>query len=426
MDGGRAADAGGNGDRRALDLSWSGKYPWAKGGRSVLLVLGLCVLLPGWGSCQAPSASPASLLAETEFVFQGSWIVVPVTVEGETGPWILDSGASTSVLDSTYASTLDLEWGDPIRITGATGTTMVPSIALPPLEVAGLTFRGNRSVALDLQSVVRHRLGTEVRGILGQDFLREYVTRIDYSAKTVSFHNPNQFEYAGGGSVFQESLSGGLFRVPITVDGLYEGAWAVDTGAGSLSFHYPFAEANGLTELPGARFLGHDAAGPSERNTVRFSTIDIAGVTFPDPLIDVPLSAAGAFGRPAFDGNAGNYLFRYFVLYLDYRNERLILEPGADCCEKVPDLVHGLSLSVSESGLLRVRDVLPGSCAEEAGFLLGDEVLGLDGMAVRGGEGLREFREGLRKGQKVEVSIRRGGVRMTRVLSLVDFFEMNR
>jgi hypothetical protein len=381
----------------------------------------------GWPAAQdadGPGDSPRSWIAETGFFFHANWVLVPVTAGGETGLWILDTGASSSVIDSTYALRLGAEWGGPVRITGATGQATVPTAIAPELEIAGEFFPSRRLATLDLAGLVRPRLGLTVHGILGQDFLRSYTIRIDFARRKVTFHDPYRFGYEGDGAVFTESLDAGLFRLPVTVDGHLEGSWVVDTGAGGLAFHHPYAEENDLLELPGARFMGADASGPSERKTVRFSSIELAGVTFPDPLIDVPLRASGAFGNARFDGNLGNYLFRYFVLYLDYPTGRLILEKGNDCCEKVPDLLSGLFLGLEDDDSIVVRRVLSGSCADEAGFEAGDIVTGLEGDPVSGPGGLWLVRETLKgeSGNRLSFSVDRNGDPHTLTVRLADFF----
>ena len=208
--------------------------------RTIILILLLC-----WEVAQPVGAAgqgqpPSSLLAETGFDFRGGWILLPVTIEGKKANWILDTGASSTVLDSTYAAERGLAWGEPVRVTGATRSTFVRTLHIPEIEVAGLSFNPGPVAALDLRGIVRGRLGVDVQGILGKEFLEDYVTRIDYANGRVSFHDPVLFHYQGQGKVAGEGLTDGLFTVPVAVDGGQMGRWAVDTGAaGSLSFHLP-------------------------------------------------------------------------------------------------------------------------------------------------------------------------------------------
>jgi len=395
--------------------------PWVRS----LLTLILLVLWPAHSAGQGQDGTAPGLIAESGFFFHANWILVPVSADSETSLWILDTGASSSVIDSTFANELGLEWGDPVRITGATGHATVPTAIAPDLEIAGIPFSSRRMAALDLVGLVQSRLGLTVQGILGQDFLRDYTTRIDFARRRIAFHDPYLFEYEGGGTVFSGALEGGLFSLPITVNGHLDGSWVVDTGAAGLSLHHPYAEQNDLLDLPGARFQGADASGPSERKAVRFSTIELAGITFHDPIIDIPLRANAAFGNPRFDGNVGNYLFRYFVLFLDYPRGRLILEEGSDCCEKAPDILSGLFLGLGTDDSIVVRRVLEGSCAEEAGFEVGDTVSELDGKPLSGPGDLWLVREALRgsSGRNLSFTVSRSGESHALFVTLTDFFE---
>ena len=383
-----------------------------------------CLLTPPLPATDVHAESrTASLPQVMDFDFETGWILLPVTVAGETGPWVLDSGASWTVLDSTYAVELDLEQGDAIRILGATQGIHVHTLPRPPaLAVGDLVHEAQQMVMLDLHGMTFAKHGVSIRGILGRDFLRQYVTRIDYANRSIEFHDPATYVYDGAGRVFANALRNELFFLPVTVDSTYHCEFAVDLGAGSLSFHYPFARDHQLLETPGLVVDGMDAGGPTQRKICRFTSLDLADVTVENPVIEVPLNGTGAFASEAFDGNAGNSLFRHFVMTLDYRNRQIILEKGEDSGDTQPALVSGISFLLQEDGQIVVHRVLDGSGAAEAGLRKGDLVIAQDGQPVVGVTGLRALREVWHEAgrRSIPVTVSRDGTQRDCVVVVKD------
>lgn len=286
------------------------------------LLTALFVLLPvlAW-------AQPTQPL---DFRFEAGWVLVPVSIGEDERPWILDTGAECTVIDSTYARRLGLDFGERIPMIGATQTAWTSTLAPPAIEVGGHRFQGRQAIALDLLAMLEERHGLRPGGILGMDFLRRFVVQVDYPGRQVTFHDPGTFIYKGHGVAHEDAMEQGLFKVPVCVDGRIRGDFAVDLGATAVSFHHAFARAHGLLDRPGVVMDGRDAAGEAPRKVCRFESIELAGVVMHEPLLDVPLHGGGAFGCPRFDGNAGSPLLRHFILYLDYPGQRIILEKGTD------------------------------------------------------------------------------------------------
>ena len=66
-----------------------------------------------------------------------------------------------------------------------------------------------------------------------------------------------------------------------------------------------------------------------------------------------------------------------------------------------------------------VRNIEPGSPAEIAGLMLGDEVIAVAGRRVRGGDEAQARLAERRPGERVEVAVFRGGRLELRTLTLV-------
>jgi hypothetical protein len=313
------------------------------------------------------------------FEFIENHLYIKVIINGRERLWCLDTGAGMSVIDTAYARELGLKIEGDLKGHGAGQTVKVGFTTLPAFAIEGINFQKQNIIAIDITSLFR-KWGYDVSGILGYDFLSRFVIKVDYANELLSFYDPETFEYQGKGEIINTPLVGNTFSIPVTVDGKYTGQWSVDLGAGSNSFHYPFAEENGFLKLKGVHRLGMGAGGHFDEMMYRFKTLEVAGFTLKDPLIDFPLQTGGAFGGSEESGNLGNSAFRHFVLYLDYKNQRMIFEKGKDFDKIFPVDRSGLQLVVSDSGAIEVFYAAENTPSAKAGFQAGDLIESINGI----------------------------------------------
>ena len=333
------------------------------------------------------------------FTFLADHIFIPVNMKGKERLWALDSGASISVVDSAFAAELGLKAEGDIKGSGAGNTLQFSFVDLPPFRMKGIEFNEQKAASAGFLKPYAHRhFGFEVVGILGYDFLSRFVTRIDYASETLSFYDPDAFEYRGDGVVLEAPLMGNTFSLPVTVDGTYSGTWSLDLGAGGVSFHYPFADEHGFLDLEGIDGLGFGAGGESGKRTVEFQTIEWAGFTIRNPLIGMPLEQGeGAFRRRELVGNLGNSLFRHFVLYLDYERQQVIVEKGENFEHDFPRDKSGLQIVLNDDDAVEIVFVAPDTPAAKSGLEKGDIIESINGIGTQYLGGLLAVRDLLRK-----------------------------
>jgi hypothetical protein len=333
------------------------------------------------------------------FQFIENHIFLTVSINNEKRLWILDSGAQETVVDTRYAQELGLKLEGSIKGQGAGNLVSVSFTTLPPFRLQGLQFDSQKVTVIDISSVIKKTLGFEIAGLLGYDFLSRLITKIDYANETISFYDPDGFRYSGNGKVIEAPLSNSnAFLVPMTIDGKYSGKWSLDLGAGGLTFLFPFAEENNLLGLPGIDRIGFGAGGGHKSRHSKFHTAELSGFVLKEPLISIPSQKGkGAFGKRGPIGNLGNSLMRHFVLLLDYKNQRIILEKGKDFGRKFPGDKSGLELLLTEDGNIEVFFVSPSTPAEKAGFQKGDIVQSINGIRINYFKGIVAIRKLLRE-----------------------------
>ncbi|MFZ1947862.1 MAG: aspartyl protease family protein [bacterium] len=313
------------------------------------------------------------------FEYIGDHLFVDVTVNCDKRLWVLDTGAATTVIDSTYAASIGLEPAGDFKAVGAGKTVGAAFVTLPGFSVGTIRFEEQQVVSIGIAELFE-RAGLSVAGILGYDFLSRFVTKIDYAARRMSFYRPDEFTYVGPGVVVDAPLTGNLFALPMTVAGRYSGTWSLDLGASSTSFFYSYAEKNGIFAMRGLEGLAGGAGGYFTMRASKYASAEIAGFRLGEQVISVPLEKSGAFGASEKTGNIGNDILRHFVLYLDYSRQQLVFEKGADFDKVFPRGKAGLGLVVADDGGYEVFYVAKDTPAERARFKAGDVVKKINGI----------------------------------------------
>jgi len=364
---------------------------------------------------------------EVPFKFIELHLYVPLTINGKTKLWVLDSGAGSSVIEKEFAEELGLPQQGKLVGQGATNTAEFSFSVLPPFDLNGIAFDSQKVAVFPLNELMRKTSETEIGGILGYDFLSRLVTKVDYAHETLTFFEPDSFVYNGDGVVLDAPLTkDNMLQLSITVDDKYSGLWDLDLGASGMDFFYAYAEANGFLNRKGIEKMGFGAGGGAETKSVQFKSVTLAGFTKKDPIIDISLTKGkGAFANTELTGNAGNTLFRHFTLYLDYKREKVIVEKGADFDKVFPRDNSGLQILSGTDGQLEVIMVADGTPGAKAGIKKGDKVISIDGKTVKEIGGLLAVRDKLRGpvGTKYKIELARDNKPEIVSLTLKDLYD---
>jgi hypothetical protein len=121
-------------------------------------------------------------------------LILPVTVVGPRRSYAfrctLDAGAEQTVLPTRYLRQLGFALSHPVGHTtlrGTTGIARAPLIRVPALSAIDRVRTEFMVVAHDLP------LGTDTDGLLGLDFLRGFVLRIDFARGRITLDMPRRW-----------------------------------------------------------------------------------------------------------------------------------------------------------------------------------------------------------------------------------------
>ncbi|MEO8358769.1 MAG: aspartyl protease family protein [Vicinamibacteria bacterium] len=114
--------------------------------------------------------------------------------------FILDSGDKYGLIDIDLAKELSVPLGMAINIAGiGAATTQGAIVNRTPFTLDALRgFTQPITLAMPLRRLAP-RFGRDVDGILGADFMSEFVDEIDYQNSVVRLHDKDTFVYSGAG-----------------------------------------------------------------------------------------------------------------------------------------------------------------------------------------------------------------------------------
>ena len=323
--------------------------------------------------------------ARIPFLYSMNHIWVSASVNG--GPavdFILDSGAGLSVIDRDYAASIGLETKGSAEAQGAGAVGQASFAHLESLRTGtadtdGVDLFGRPVAVLAISASIAPALWRNVAGLLGADFMRDFVVDVDFDHQVLTLSDPASYRYHGSGSPLPFTLAGGVPVVPLTIDGRHRGNFRVDLGAGGGAVLQPsFVERENI-QISGA--IGGSSAGFGGRfpkEYFRMKSVQLGPLEWEAPVVGAVRASTGVLTESDYDGVIGNLALRRFRCTFDYGRRALYLEPGARA--EIPDPFTRVGLTLARSGNeVSVLSVMGGSPAEQAGVRSGDVVHSIDG-----------------------------------------------
>ena len=347
-------------------------------------------------------------------------ILLPITVNG-AGPFevvldtgmpiggvILHGGARVDALDLKYLDNVQVQVGG----AGGKGKAKPARIATDVnVRIGDLEMRDTRATVLEAIP----GFGAYADGIIGAALFEHFAVTIDNDRSVLTLRRPESYRPPEGAASVPLTLDDGRPYVEVRVR-MDEKAPAVPV---TLVLDLGATHAVSLNEgqdppiaVPAsaiATTIGRGVSGELTGHIGRIRSLELGGfelanvvATFPDEAHHSP------HGVDARNGNLGNGVLGRFNVTFDYAGKRMVLAPGSRFGEPFEWDMSGMQAEPTGAGDVRVRRVLPGSPAAEAGVQENDRIVRIAGEEVTG-ESYFSLRERLRKvGETVSVDLLRG------------------
>jgi predicted aspartyl protease len=370
----------------------------------IVLIFAPLTLLPAHGqpAKRKSSAGKARKAASNvRFVSGRSALGIPLEMDGNTiflrvrvndSPplkFIFDTGAGMTVINARLAASMKLKAHDKAKGTGIGGSLEGTFIKGISLGVPGVKVFNQPVAAFPFDAVPACAAG-DIDGIIGYEFIKEFVVEIDYAAKTLNLHDPQSYTYSSRGEIIPLTIERTPFvhaTVALVGRAPVEGKFEIDTGSdGTLSINKPFVEKHKLladaaqTSKGSNRGLG----GESETISVRLKSLQLGSFVLQNPVVDLSLATEGSLASETNDGPIGNEILRRFKVIIDYSRQRMMLEPESSLADPFQTDTSGFAWVTEgeDCKTLKVESVAENSPASEAGLLPGDVIKAIDGRPV--------------------------------------------
>jgi predicted aspartyl protease len=303
-------------------------------------------------------------------------IYTDVRIDGRTYQFIVDTGASSTVLSTALAAELGLESLGTVIGGGVSGSQELSFVEVPEMIVGDISLVNQRIIAMDFSELQKKIPSLD--GILGMDFLNRFVIRLDYVKGEMEAFDLEHFSYDGSGEQFDLD---GIYCF-LSFDG-HSGKFTIDTGAGGFSLHAPFVRKYDLIRdrerMPSASSIAGLGSTELRVYEALCHEINLGSFTLHDIPVHLSEIETGAFANEAIVGNVGGMIWRKFIVYFDFTANRMILEPNTNFDEPFP--LNRLGMGFKQIGSRYLVDsVATHSPASELGVGRDDELLEFDGV----------------------------------------------
>lgn len=350
--------------------------------------------------------------------------------------FIVDTGAEFSILTRREVSDLlRIPYGREYRLLGADLRTPVSARLIRGIDLMlnELPLREKDLLVLQ-EDYFRLDLGTgsPVHGILGADILNQFVVKIDYRRKQLTFTDHKHFRLPEGylpvtvsmrrNKPFIQADYRATLNTPVTRLNLL-----FDTGA-SLTALFHAGSHESIPSLPISQeaIMGIGLGGFILGTKGKTHSLGLG----PYIVKDIPTSFQDVSALPdssllqGRQGILGNLLMQRFTVILNYRDSLLYLKPEKEFYSPPPADRSGLFILASGKDLRTfvIQDVALGSPAKNAGIEPGDIIISVNGIPAswfRLEDLSRKFRG--KEGKHIRLRIRRANTRITAEFTLQDF-----
>ena len=369
-------------------------------------------------STPKPAASLSTVTIPFELV--NKHVVIQVKVNNSRSlSFVLDTGDKFAIIDLDRARELGLSLQGELRVGGAgserpTGAFVRDSTFTIP-GLAGFSQPVN--IALPIRNL-GPRMGQDFDGILGSEFIKEFVVELDYQARVLKLHDKDRFSYTGPGESIPIKLNGAGHPIidgevtPIGSDPV-KGKFVLDIGSGAaLILYSPFVTEHHLlsSNLKTIKAIGVGGAGGASTGRIgRVTALKIGTFTISNPTTMFSEDKEGALASSAVLGNIGAQVMSKFRLLLDYSHDRIVFEPNSTFPEGFERAYGGLAMVAEgkDYRTFRITDLLDNSPAAEAGLQKNDIITAIDGKPAAELT-LSKLNEMLERPASYKLTVRRG------------------
>jgi predicted aspartyl protease len=252
-------------------------------------------------------------------------IVVNAKINGK-GPFrfLLDTGASIHLMTPSVAQSLGLRVeGEGTVDTGGTKGLASGLVQVGEVGIGDFTLRKQTFAVAQLPAAY------PAQGFIGAQLFKSFVVRIDFSRSQLTLSVPARTKYQDNGVMLRLALHQGLVpQLTAQVDGI-TGSFKLDTGYnGALALFGKFIDEHHLVNKYNPRGSGTGTRTLTEETSdvpvAQIKELQLGDLKMRD--INTMFSLRPDGSNSVFAGAIGTGILKQFIVVIDYRKGRLILQ----------------------------------------------------------------------------------------------------
>jgi hypothetical protein len=263
-------------------------------------------------------------------------------------------------------------------------------------------------------------------GVMGLTVFGSCIVEIDYDSRMMNLHEPGTFVIDDSwrevdlsfSKTFQPFVEAGINT---TGNDEIDVKLVLDTGSGHSLHLFPGSAAGfELPSLTSERSVGFGLNGEVTGQLGRISSLRI-GPFFLDDVLTLfhdPEQHLAILLKQKSCGILGNNALRRFNVVFDYSEGKMYLKPNGTFGRPFEYNMTGLSLRYTDSGDMRVFDVLENSPAAQAGVERGDIITSINGKSILSFTDEELYNLFRNDGERLTLIFKRGGCQFSEVITL--------
>jgi hypothetical protein len=326
-------------------------------------------------SAQTPKED-SNVIEKFKIAKDGKPILLPIDVGGKKVPFLVDTSSSETCFDKSLIT----EPKPPLNL-GGVGAFDAKRQGLNAINVPESWLGKKRlgdyivtTLSIDDLEGMRQRLGCDVRGILGLDYLSHKIVQIDFDAGELRFLKRTHKEL--GKEISFESDDTDIPKIKLHLDKFLKAKFILDTTdigttSGQLgeTLVHKIVDSELGYSFKERDFLFHSPGGVIDQ--VRCNSLSIQGHVVKKPI----------FFEVDKINKLSLYFLSRFVVTFDFPANKLYLKPGKNFDK--PDLYDLSGLYIrTNSGCVLAQAIDKDSVADKAGMKEGDILTRLDGQDI--------------------------------------------
>ena len=261
------------------------------------------------------------------FEYSGNQIIVKARINNSIdAAFIVDTGASQSVIDESLANALGPHPSSTISITAGARALPLAYTKISSLSLGSVTVNDIPVLIKNLSDLADHP-----SGLLGANILKRFLITIDFENNRIVLADPRNDSAREGATVVPTlSVFGGTaLIVKGKLDDRLETNFLVDTGASFNNLPQTLAHRVYNGSLPAVGVIFGLDGQRINIGSIRCKSLQLASASIAHPVFtltpDGTLPNGGLFNASGL-GILGNPIWSQFRTTIDYRNERIVLE----------------------------------------------------------------------------------------------------